>query len=111
MHRWTTSGEHGIGKRWQMRYRDLSGKQCKENFAKKTAADSRAAKVTAELDDGTFVNRELGAPTPSRTAVIRGCLLSLMSGVDVGMPFDACGRSYRSFGCAPRAGSHPHIQH
>ncbi|MEV7198886.1 tyrosine-type recombinase/integrase [Streptomyces griseoluteus] len=54
------SGEHGTGKRWQVRYRDLSGKQCKENFAKKTAADSRAAKVTAELDDGTFVNRELG---------------------------------------------------
>jgi hypothetical protein len=54
------SAEHGTGKRWQVRYRDLSGKQCKENFEKKTAADSRAAKVTAELDGGTFVNRELG---------------------------------------------------
>ncbi|MGW3924590.1 hypothetical protein [Streptomyces sp. NPDC005093] len=54
------STEHGTGKRWQARYRDLSGKQCKENFEKKTAADSRAAKVTTELDDGTFVNRELG---------------------------------------------------
>ncbi|MGW3143668.1 tyrosine-type recombinase/integrase [Streptomyces sp. NPDC001177] len=54
------SGDHGTGKRWQVRYRDLSGKQCKENFEKKTAADSRAAKVTAELDDGVFVNRELG---------------------------------------------------
>lgn len=52
------SADHGTGKRWQVRYRDLSGKQCKENFEKKTAADSRAAKVTAELDDGTFVNRE-----------------------------------------------------
>lgn len=54
------SGDHGTGKRWQVRYRDLSGKQCKENFEKKTAADSRAAKVTTELGDGTFVNRELG---------------------------------------------------
>ncbi|MPY29945.1 hypothetical protein FNH09_00960 [Streptomyces adustus] len=54
------SADHGTGKRWQVRYRDLSGKQCKENFEKKTAADSRAAKVTTELDDGTFVNRELG---------------------------------------------------
>ncbi|MFF7879822.1 tyrosine-type recombinase/integrase [Streptomyces sp. NPDC020794] len=38
----------------------MSGKQCKENFEKKTAAESRAAKVTIELGDGTFVNRELG---------------------------------------------------
>lgn len=54
------STDHGTGKRWQVRYRDLSGKQCKENFEKKTAAESRAAKVTIELGDGTFVNRELG---------------------------------------------------
>ncbi|WP_327395408.1 tyrosine-type recombinase/integrase [Streptomyces phaeochromogenes] len=54
------STDHGTGKRWQVRYRDLSGKQCKENFDKKTAAESRAAKVTSELDGGTFVNRELG---------------------------------------------------
>ncbi|MFE6172020.1 hypothetical protein [Streptomyces sp. NPDC056464] len=25
------SGEDGVGKRWQVRYRNLSGKQCKEN--------------------------------------------------------------------------------
>ncbi|MEU6216542.1 tyrosine-type recombinase/integrase [Streptomyces sp. NPDC047022] len=54
------STEHGTGQRWQVRYRDLAGKQCKENFGKKTAAESRAAKVTAQLDDSTFVNRELG---------------------------------------------------
>lgn len=24
--------EHGTGKRWQVRYRDLSGKQCKEKL-------------------------------------------------------------------------------
>ncbi|MFH8288417.1 tyrosine-type recombinase/integrase [Streptomyces sp. NPDC018059] len=54
------SAEHGVGKRWQVRYRDLSGKQCKENFERKTDADSRAAKVKTELDSRTFVNRELG---------------------------------------------------
>jgi integrase len=54
------SAAHGVGKRWQVRYRDLSGKQCKENFDKRTAADSRAAKVKAELDGGTFVSRGLG---------------------------------------------------
>ena len=25
------SAEHGVGQRWQVRYRDFSGKQCKEN--------------------------------------------------------------------------------
>ncbi|MEV7501545.1 tyrosine-type recombinase/integrase [Streptomyces sp. NPDC093018] len=54
------SGEHGRGDRWLVRYRDLSGKGCKESFEKKTAAESRVAKVKAELDSGTFVNRELG---------------------------------------------------
>lgn len=58
-----SGADHGQGKRWQVRYRDQSGKQCKENFDKRTAADKRAAKVTAELDDGTFVNRELGKQT------------------------------------------------
>lgn len=49
---------HGKGKRWQVRYRDPSGKQCKENFAKSTQADSRAAAVTAELDKGEYVDRK-----------------------------------------------------
>lgn len=52
------SRDHGIGKRWQVRYRDLAGEQRKENFDKRTQADSRAAEVKAQLDTGTFVNRE-----------------------------------------------------
>ncbi|MEU5345699.1 tyrosine-type recombinase/integrase [Streptomyces sp. NPDC020766] len=52
--------EHGRGDRWLVRYRDLSGKQCKESFEKRTQADSRAGAVTAQLDDRTFVNRERG---------------------------------------------------
>ncbi|MFH8799691.1 tyrosine-type recombinase/integrase [Streptomyces sp. NPDC017936] len=54
------SAEHGVGKRWQVRYRDLAGEQCKENFEKRTQADSRAAEVKAQLDNRTFVNRERG---------------------------------------------------
>ncbi|MEU9789072.1 site-specific integrase [Streptomyces sparsogenes] len=52
------SADHGKGKRWQVRYRDPAGEQRKENFAKKAAADARAAKVQSELDAGTFVDRE-----------------------------------------------------
>ncbi|MGX9919474.1 tyrosine-type recombinase/integrase [Streptomyces sp. NPDC002248] len=57
------SSEHGVGKRWQVRYRDLSGEQCKENFARRPEADSRAAKVKAELDVGTLVPRQRGRET------------------------------------------------
>jgi integrase len=51
------SAEHGVGKRWQVRYRDPSGEQKKENCAKRTAADARAAEITNELDKGEYVDR------------------------------------------------------
>ncbi|MFF7854108.1 tyrosine-type recombinase/integrase [Streptomyces sp. NPDC007904] len=51
------SADHGVGKRWQVRYRDPAGEQKKENFAKRTAADARAAEVKSELDKGEFVDR------------------------------------------------------
>ncbi|MGY0067181.1 site-specific integrase [Streptomyces sp. QTS137] len=51
------SADHGVGKRWQVRYRDPAGEQKKENFAKRTAADARAAEVKTELDKGEFVDR------------------------------------------------------
>jgi integrase len=54
------SRDHGVGKRWQVRYRDLAGEQRKENYEKKTQADSRAAEVKAQLDNRTFVNRDRG---------------------------------------------------
>lgn len=49
--------DHGNGKRWQVRYRDPDGKQCKENFAKFTQADARAAEIKNELDKGEYVDR------------------------------------------------------
>lgn len=51
------SADHGVGKRWQVRYRDPAGEQKKENFAKRTAADARAAEVEHELNKGEYVDR------------------------------------------------------
>lgn len=33
------SSRHKVGDRWQVRYRDLNGKQCKRNFAKRAGAN------------------------------------------------------------------------
>jgi hypothetical protein len=46
---------HGIGKPWQVRYRDLDGQQRKENFDTKARADNRAAEVDIELRRGTYL--------------------------------------------------------
>jgi integrase len=56
----TPSGEHGKGKRWQVRWRDESGKQRKENFDKRAAAETRAATVKADLDRGLYVDPAAG---------------------------------------------------
>lgn len=61
-HRQYPSTDHLKGDRWQVRWRDEHGKQCKQNFAKKTGkdpetcADAFDAKIKAELDAGTYVN-------------------------------------------------------
>jgi hypothetical protein len=53
---------HGVGDRWQVRYRDADGIQRKRNFAKKTGKDSEKsadafdAKVKTQLDDGTYID-------------------------------------------------------
>ncbi|WP_419994759.1 tyrosine-type recombinase/integrase [Streptomyces boninensis] len=52
------SADHGTGKRWQVRYRDPSGEQRKENFEKQAQALARAAEVKAELDRGEYVDRK-----------------------------------------------------
>ncbi|MFC4608809.1 tyrosine-type recombinase/integrase [Streptomyces maoxianensis] len=57
------SVDHGQGKRWQVRYRDTSGQQRKENFEKKTAADARAAEVETELNRGDYIDRKAGKVT------------------------------------------------
>jgi integrase len=55
--------DHGVGKRWQVRYRDLNGNQRKENYETKAEADKRAAKVDNELHSGTYVDPTAGKVT------------------------------------------------
>jgi integrase len=57
------SSEHGVGKRWQVRYRDDNGEQRKENFEKKAAADARAAEVETDLNRGQHIDRAAGRET------------------------------------------------
>ncbi|MBW8704415.1 putative prophage phiRv2 integrase [Streptomyces sp. MBT84] len=57
------SGDHGVGKRWQVRYRGPAGEQKKENFDKRTVADARAAEVKSELDKGEYVDRAIRRQT------------------------------------------------
>lgn len=53
--RMVPTADHGIGKRWQVRYRDLDGHQRKENFHTKAEADNRAAEVDVEIRRGSYV--------------------------------------------------------
>ncbi|MFE5898024.1 tyrosine-type recombinase/integrase [Streptomyces sp. NPDC056488] len=54
------SSDHEQGKRWQVRWRDASGKQCKENFAKRSQADVRCSTIEADLARGLYVDPAAG---------------------------------------------------
>ncbi|MCT7353625.1 site-specific integrase [Streptomyces sp. 15-116A] len=54
------SKDHGKGRRWQVRWRDAAGKQQKENFAKRSQADTRAATIEADLARGLYVDPAAG---------------------------------------------------
>jgi integrase len=63
------AAQHLRGDRWQVRWRDLNGKQKKKNFAKKEGgnpdlhADAFEAKIAAELDAGTYADPRSGDST------------------------------------------------
>ncbi|MDO0937407.1 site-specific integrase [Streptomyces sp. DG2A-72] len=57
------SAAHGHGKRWQVRYRDAKGDQRKENYARGSDADARAAAVETDLNRGDFIDRKAGRET------------------------------------------------
>ncbi|SNR96695.1 tyrosine-type recombinase/integrase [Actinomadura mexicana] len=65
-HKLFPSKDHGKGDRWQVRWRDEAGKQCKQNFARKagkdpkTCADAFDAKVRTDLDAGTYMDPARG---------------------------------------------------
>jgi integrase len=54
------SSEHGVGKRWQVRWRDADGTPRKENFTKRSQADTRAATIAADLARGLYVDPAAG---------------------------------------------------
>ncbi|MFH9587914.1 tyrosine-type recombinase/integrase [Streptomyces luteogriseus] len=54
------SSDHGKGKRWQVRWRDAAGEQQKENFVKRSQADTRAATIEADLARGLYVDPAAG---------------------------------------------------
>lgn len=70
-HRQASTSVHGHGQRWQVRWRDESGRQRKRNFARKTGgdpnkcADAFDAKVRDQLNAGTYVDPAMGK-TPFR---------------------------------------------
>jgi integrase len=52
--------DHGKGERWQVRWRDDTGRQCKANFGKRSDADTHDAIVRASLTAGTYVDAAAG---------------------------------------------------
>lgn len=54
------SAEHGKGKRWQVRWYDAAGEQQKENFAKRTQAETRANTIAADLARGLYIDPAAG---------------------------------------------------
>lgn len=62
------TAEHGVGQRWQVRYRDPNGKQKKENFARKPDADRRADALGGDLVRGVYLDPKAGRITLRRYA-------------------------------------------
>lgn len=54
------TADHGKGERWQVRWRDDAGRQCKANFSKRSDADTHDAMVRASLTAGTYVDTAAG---------------------------------------------------
>jgi len=57
------AADHGTGDRWQVRYRDDHGRQRKQSFDKRPAADAFDAKIKGQLAAGTFVDPAAGQIT------------------------------------------------
>lgn len=61
-HKKVPSAIHGQGDRWQVRWRDETGKQCKRNFPLRQGddpekhADAFDAKIRVSLDDGSYID-------------------------------------------------------
>ncbi|MEU0520150.1 tyrosine-type recombinase/integrase [Streptosporangium sp. NPDC006007] len=62
-HKKALTSEHGVGERWQVRWRDDAGQQRKKNFERKVDADRFDARIHAELAAGTYVDPDAGKIT------------------------------------------------
>lgn len=72
------SADHGQGDRWQVRWRDEAGRQCKLNRPKKGGAKGEGdpdvyaealdAKIAAELNAGTYIDPSAGTVTLEQRA-------------------------------------------
>lgn len=57
------TAEHGEGKRWQVRWRDETGKPQKLNFERLPDAQSKDAQIKASLDRGDYIDPQAGRVT------------------------------------------------
>lgn len=57
------TADHGEGYRWQVRWRDNAGRQRKENFEKRAAADDRDTAVKNALKAGDYIDPQAGKIT------------------------------------------------
>src|SRR5262245_14768496 len=57
------SARYGIGKRYEVRWRDAAGKHCSRGFARKADADAFSAKTETNLVAGRYVDPAAGRQT------------------------------------------------
>jgi integrase len=55
-HKMAPTRQHGTGRRWQVRWRDMTGTQRKRSFSLKTHADQWDLKVKSDLARGSYVD-------------------------------------------------------
>lgn len=59
-HRKAPTGEHGVGDRWQVRYRDDTGAQRKRNFTRRADADRFDSTRKADESRGEWIDPRMG---------------------------------------------------
>ena len=57
------SADHGCEKRWQVRWRDHTGVQRKQSYARRIDAEQFDAKIKTQLADGTYIDPAAGKLT------------------------------------------------
>lgn len=58
--RMAPTAAHGLGDRWQARWRDPAGQQRKKNFARKADAERQVATVAVDMNRGAYIDPRAG---------------------------------------------------